>query len=117
MSNLLGCDYTCQRKQNIEKLRELYNTELQKYNREYNTFLEYKYSGNTQKENTATNIIQPKIVAINTTLNNILSELKKNIQYTDKLINKQRKIIEIKNAKISEKNQLLNNQDTYVLKK
>ena len=115
MSNLTGCDYTCQRKQNIEKLRELYTRELNRYNIEYNKYLQYKFSGNAGQKSVAEKEIKPKVTAINETLNNILYELKKNIEYTDQLIANQKRVIEAKNAQVNEKNQILNSQDAYVM--
>ncbi len=117
MSNLTGCDYTCQRKQNIEKLRELYTRELNRYNIEYNKYLQYKFSGNAGQKSVAEKEIKPKVTAINETLNNILYELKKNIEYTDQLIANQKRVIEAKNAQVNEKNQILNSQDAYVMNK
>lgn len=117
MSNLTGCDYTCQRKQNIEKLRELYTRELNRYNIEYNKYLQYKFSGNAGQKSVAEKEIKPKVTAINETLNNILYELKKNIEYTDQLIANQKRVIEAKNAQVNEKNQILNSQDSYVMNK
>lgn len=117
MSNLLGCDYTCQRKQNIEKLRELYTKELNNYNVEYNKYLKYKFSGNAGQRRVADSQLKPKVTSINNTLNNILFELKKNIDYTDQLINNQKRIIEIKNSEVNKKNEILNRQDRFVMNK
>ena len=36
-------DYQCQRKCNMSKLKELYNSELQSYYNNYNEYLRYKY--------------------------------------------------------------------------
>ena len=43
MTNLIGCDYTCQRKKNINRLKELYESGLTKYYSAYNQYLQHKY--------------------------------------------------------------------------
>ena len=42
MSSLLGCDFECQREKNINKLREMYNKDLDNYYQTYNKYLQYK---------------------------------------------------------------------------
>ena len=36
-----SCNYECQRKKNINKLRDLYNKELESYRQSYNKYMEY----------------------------------------------------------------------------
>lgn len=113
MSDTSGCDYSCQRKQNLEKLKRLYNSELNKYTTEYNNYLTAKYSGNSSQITNADNVLKPKVEAINSSLNTILSEIKKNIEYTNTLIEKQKREIDLKNNLINEKNQVLDKQEKY----
>ena len=79
MSSLLGCDIECQREKNINKLREMYNKDLDSYYATYNKYLQYKYNKGRDrawKKTYAENTLKPKVEAINRRLNTILEELK-----------------------------------------
>lgn len=113
-------DYMCQRKCNIQKLKDLYNEELRNYYKTYNTYLELKYStGNNAVENRqiAEQEWRPLIVTQNTKLNKILQDLKKNITHTQNLINSQKKKISIKNNNILSQNKYITHQDDMIQQK
>jgi len=113
-------DYECQRKCNISKLKDLYNSELQNYYSEYNKYLEYKYDRTSQasrKKAEAENIIRPKVIRINSVLNKILSDLKKNINYTQNMISQQEVDIDNKNNDIYNRNIKITNQFNTITKK
>ena len=117
MSNLVGCDYTCQRKKNISRLRDLYERELNNYYNSYNQYLKYKYDNSRDagwKRNYANTKLKPKVQQINANLNNMLRELKKNIKNTDELIGRQKRILGNKTNNIYQKNKVINGQDNLV---
>ena len=96
-------DYECQRKCNIQKLKHLYNKELNDYYNTYNQYLQYKYAighNRNWKRAHAHRTIRPKVIRINARLNQILSDLKKNISHTKGLISAQEGQIETKNNTI-----------------
>jgi chromosome segregation ATPase len=117
MSNLVGCDYTCQRKKNIERLRDLYETELNNYYNTYNSYLKYKYDNSRDagwKRNYAATKLRPRVVEINRNLNRMLRELKNNIRYTDQQIDRQKRILGSKTNTIHQKNKVIHTQDELV---
>ena len=103
-SGIVGCDYTCQRKNNIEKLKTLYTNELAKYNSAYNDWLTKKANSENPAEDQEVLSAQSAVETINQTLNSILFELKKNIEYTDGLIANQKRVIELKNTQVIQQN-------------
>ena len=105
-----GCDYTCQRRQNIDKLKTLYTTELQNYNGAYNEWLTLKADENADDADILA--AQTSVEEINQTLNSILFELKKNIEYTDGLIANQKRVIQNKNAEVVRQNRAAALQDS-----
>lgn len=110
-----GCDYTCQRRQNIDKLKTLYTTELQNYNGAYNEWLTLKADENADDADILA--AQTSVEEINQTLNSILFELKKNIEYTDGLIANQKRVIQNKNAEVVRQNRAAALQDAGVTAK
>ena len=117
MSNLVGCDYTCQRKKNIFRLKDLYEKELNNYYNSYNQYLQYKYDTSRDanwKRNYAETKLKPKVKAINANLNRMLKELKKNIKYTDDLITRQKRILTTKGNSVQQKNRIIHSQDVLV---
>jgi hypothetical protein len=117
MSNLVGCDYTCQRKKNIFRLKDLYEKELNNYYNSYNQYLQYKYDTSRDanwKRNYAETKLKPKVKAINANLNRMLKELKKNVKYTDDLITRQKRILTTKGNSVQQKNRVIHSQDVLV---
>jgi hypothetical protein len=117
MSKLVGCDYTCQRKKNIVKLRDLYEKELNNYYNAYSTYLQYKYDNSSDrawKKNYAETTLRPKVVGINKNLNKILRQLKRNINYTNKLINRHKRMVNTKSTSVIQKNKTIKYQDNYI---
>ena len=117
MSNLVGCDYTCQRKKNIFRLKDLYEKELNNYYNSYNQYLQYKYDTSRDanwKRNYAETRLKPKVKGINANLNRMLKELKKNIKYTDDLIARQKRILKTKGNSVQQKNKIIHSQDVLV---
>jgi len=103
-------DYECQRKCNISKLRELYNSELQNYYTTYNEYLKYKYDRSSNQaimRARAESELRPKVVRINRRLNKVLTDLKSNIEHTQSLIKKQEGDIKVKNNLIYRRNNRL----------
>lgn len=114
MSSLLGCDFECQREKNINKLREMYNKDLDNYYQTYNKFLQYKYSKDRNrhwKRTYANGTLKPKVEAINRRLNKILEELKKNIKSTEGIIKEQDRAVQSKTDFIHRKNKNIELQD------
>ena len=110
MSSLLGCDFECQREKNINKLREMYNKDLDNYYQTYNKYLQYKYSKDRNrhwKRTYADGTLKPKVEAINQRLNNLniavqsktdfIHRKNKNIELQDHEIN--RNDLELKSKK------------------
>ena len=92
MSNLVGCDYTCQRKKNIFRLKDLYEKELNNYYNSYNQYLQYKYDTSRDanwKRNYAETRLKPKVKGINANLNRMLKEYNLSIDVMDPLANKE----------------------------
>lgn len=117
MSQILGCDYECQRKNNLNKLREIYESELNNYYNTYNQYLSYKYDRSNDrawKMNYAETTLKPQVERINTTLNNILNELKRNIKETEQLIKSQEKTADSKTDLIYRKNKIIEIQDSTI---
>jgi len=114
MSKLVGCDYTCQRKKNIDKLRDVYETGIKKYYDAYNKYLQYKYDKSSErawKKNYAETTLRPKVEKLNSELNKILENVKKNINNTSGIITKQSANIDNQADTIHKKNQLIRSQD------
>ncbi len=115
MSNLIGCNYTCQRKKNIVRLKALYEKGLTNYYNAYNNYLKNKYdrSGDRAwKRAYAERTLRPKVENLNKYLNKILASMRKNIATTNRVIKKQstqisrrRDIIERKNHKIKKQDE------------
>ena len=116
-STIVGCDYTCQRKNNIEKLKTLYTNELSKYNGAYNDWLTKKAQSENPGDDEEVLKAQSDVETINQTLNSILFELKKNIEYTDGLIANQKRVIELKNAQVIQQNRQAAMQEKGVMNK
>lgn len=110
-------DYQCQRKCNISKLKELYNSELQNYYTTYNEYLKYKYDRSSNQaimRARAESELRPKVVRINKRLNRILTDLKGNIDHTRDMINRQENNIRVKNNLIYKRNKRLANQNDLI---
>jgi len=110
-------DYQCQRKCNISKLKELYDTELQNYYTTYNEYLKYKYDRSSNQalmRARAESELRPKVVRINNRLNKVLTDLKSNIEYTQDLIKKQENGIKVKNNLIYRRNTRLSKQNDMI---
>merc|ERR1712072_723506 len=106
-------DYECQRKCNINNLKELYDKQLNQYYTEYQKYLTYKYdksSSSSQKQALAENVIRPKVIQINNNLNKILTDLKKNIDHTHDLITQQEGDIASKNNTLYSRNKEITKQ-------
>ena len=76
-------DYNCQRKCNIIKLKNVYNKTLNEYYNTYNTYLTFKNKKGIRERwqrNYADNKLRPKIIKLNTRLNKVLIDIKKNIK-------------------------------------
>ena len=76
-------DYTCQRKKNIKKLKDMYETGLTKYYTAYNQYLQHKYdrsSNRAWKRMYAEKTLRPKVENLNNYLNKILTNMKNNIK-------------------------------------
>ncbi len=117
MSQLQGIDYETQRINNINSLKQKYEAKLDEYKNARNTFLAYSYDTTANKEAKkleAETVWKPKVEALNTELNNILNEVKKNIIETESLINKQKSEVENKTKMIYEKNSIIENQDKII---
>mgnify|MGYP000942986684 CR=1 FL=1 len=114
MSKLVGCDFECQRKENINKLRELYERELNNYYNGYNKYLQYKFDKSSErawKRNFAETTLKPKVEKTNKRLNRILNSLKMNIKKTEKLIDVQSRNVDNKTFVIHKKNKQIKQQD------
>ena len=117
MSNLVGCDFECQRNENIQQLRNLYDNELKKYYETYVKYINYKFdtSRNRQyKLNYAESTIKPQVQAINRKLNKILNTLKSNIAETETVINDHERNINNKGNLINKRNNVISKQDTKI---
>lgn len=114
MSNLVGCDFECQRNENIQKLRESYNSELKKYYDTYVKYIQFKFEtgkDRAYKNRYADNTLKPMISQINSRLNSILSSLKKNIEKTDRTIEDHERNINNKTNLIHKRNNVIAHQD------
>ena len=114
MTNLIGCDYTCQRKKNINRLKELYESGLTKYYSAYNQYLQHKYdrsSNKAWKRMYAEKTLRPKVEKLNNQLNGILSNMKKNIGKSSSIIDSQTKQINKARDEINKKNYQIKKQD------
>lgn len=119
MSKLVGCDFECQRKENINKLRELYEKELNNYYNGYNKYLQYKFDKSSErawKRNFAETTLKPKVEKTNKRLNRILNSLKMNIKKTEKLIDVQSRNVDNKTFVIHKKNKQIKQQDDLLSK-
>jgi uncharacterized protein (DUF3084 family) len=117
MSNLVGCDFECQRNENIQKLRESYNSELKKYYDTYVKYIQYKFEtgkDRAYKNNYAESTLKPMINKINIRLNNILSSLKTNIKETDLTIEDHERNINNKTDLIHKRNNVISQQDKQI---
>jgi hypothetical protein len=80
--------------------------------------MEYKFDTSSEKEwklTYAENTLRPQVEQSNARLNNILEELKRNIQETEELIKAQEKQVKSKNSEIYRKNKLLEEQDKTII--
>lgn len=114
MSKLVGCDYICQKKKKINKMREVYETTIKKYYDAYNLYLQYKYDKSSErawKKNYAETTLRPKVEKINNELNSILENVKTNINDTSEIITKQAANIDNSTESIHRKNRLIHDQD------
>jgi len=114
MSNLIGCDYTCQRKKNINKLKDIYESGLTKYYSAYNQYLQHKYdrsSNKAWKRMYAEKTLRPKVEKLNSYLNGILANMKKNINKSSGMIDSQTKQINAARDQINKKNYQIKKQD------
>ena len=114
MSNLVGCDFECQRNENIQKLRESYNSELKKYYDIYVKYIQFKFEtgkDRAYKNKYADNTLKPMISKTNAKLNRILSSLKNNIKNTDKTIEDHERNINNKTSLIHKRNNVIAHQD------
>jgi hypothetical protein len=119
MSNLIGCGYTCQRKKNISKLKELYENGLTQYYSAYNEYLQYKYDRSNQRafrRAHAEKSLRPKVERLNKNLNNILEKLKLNINTTAGVIKTQSDEISQKRSTIERKNHHIKKQDNDIVR-
>jgi len=113
MSNLIGCDYTCQRKKNINKLKDIYESGLTKYYSAYNQYLQHKYDRSNNKawkRMYAEKTLRPKVEKLNNYLNGILSNMKKNISGSSGMINSQSNKLILLVIKLIRKTTKLNNK-------
>ena len=114
MTNLIGCDYTCQRKKNIKKLKDMYETGLTKYYTAYNQYLQHKYdrsSNRAWKRMYAEKTLRPKVENLNNYLNTILTNMKNNIRKSSGIISGQSKKINMSRDEINKKNFTIKKQD------
>jgi|TARA_B100000925_G_scaffold291577_1_gene280191 hypothetical protein len=114
MTNLIGCDYTCQRKKNIKKLKDMYETGLTKYYTAYNQYLQHKYdrsSNRAWKRMYAEKTLRPKVENLNNYLNKILTNMKNNIRKSSGIISGQSKKINMSRDEINKKNFTIKKQD------
>jgi len=119
MSNLVGCNYSCQRKKQIANLKETYETGLTQYYSAYNTYLQHKYdksSNRAWKRMYAEKTLRPKVEQLNKNLNNILEKMKKSISGSSKVIADQTSEIQQKRNAITLKNNKIKTQDTSISK-
>ena len=106
MSSLSECDATCQRKQNIQRLRNLYNQELDNYYNAYNQYIQYKTDNSAErawKQTYADNTLRPQVEEINGRLNTILNDVKRNIQNMESQIREQEGNVSKYNQEIGNK--------------
>ena len=114
MTNLIGCDYTCQRKKNIKKLKDMYESGLTKYYTAYNQYLQHKYdrsSNRAWKRMYAEKTLRPKVENLNNYLNKILTNMKNNIRKSSGIISGQSKKINMSRDEINKKNFTIKKQD------
>jgi len=119
MSNLVGCNYSCQRKKQIANLKETYESGLTQYYSAYNTYLQHKYdksSNRAWKRMYAEKTLRPKVEQLNKNLNNILEKMKKSISGSSKVIAEQTKEIQEKRDAINVKNNKIKIQDISISK-
>ena len=120
MSGVIGCDYNCERSNNINKLRRLYNKELDKYQQLYTGYMQRlnDTSANAVANKTfAESQLKPQIEQSNKKLNNILEELKNNIKTTDQSIVIQKAGVNSKTSEIYKKNKVLKGQNSDIDRK
>ena len=118
MSNLVGCNYSCQRKKQIANLKETYETGLTQYYSAYNTYLQHKYdksSNRAWKRMYAEKTLRPKVEKLNRDLNGILEKMKTSISGSSKVIATQTKEIQQKRDAIDIKNNRIKIQDTSIV--
>jgi hypothetical protein len=118
MSNLVGCNYSCQRKKQIGNLKETYETGLTQYYSAYNTYLQHKYdksSNRAWKRMYAEKTLRPKVEKLNRDLNGILEKMKTSISGSSKVIATQTKEIQKKRDAIDIKNTKIKIQDTSII--
>lgn len=127
MDELVGCDFSCQRKQNMNRLQDTYDKELDVYFKNYGTYIEYKNATGPNKEwkrKIAKSKYLPLIVTSNNKLNKILSELKDGIKKTESMINEQTlnvqgqtDTIRAKNSKIDDQMDIINHRNKELVSK
>ena len=66
------------------------------------------------EKNYAETTLRPKVVAINKNLNDILRQLKRNINYTNKMINRHKRLVTSKTSSVMQKNKTIKHQDNYI---
>lgn len=102
--------FECSRICNINKLRNMYKSELDNYYNSYNNFLSAKFNqGEPDKQKLAATL-ETDIISHKENLSNILDSLKQNIEKTDVQINSYNQDIISTNDNISDRNQEITNQ-------
>ena len=102
------------KKENIKKLKDMYETGLTKYYTAYNQYLQHKYdrsSNRAWKRMYAEKTLRPKVENLNNYLNKILTNMKNNIRKSSGIISGQSKKINMSRDEINKKNFTIKKQD------
>ena len=110
MSSSIGCDFECQRKTNLDRLRQMYNDNLEAYYSVYRLALRYQRSGDAHKRRAARGLWR-QVAQLSRQMGRILASLRANIKYTDGILGTSDTQQEETNSVRHRKNRIIHQQD------
>lgn len=110
MSSSIGCDFECQRKTNLDRLRQMYNDNLDSYYSVYRLALKYQKSADAKKRQAAVGLMS-EAEDLKKQMDRILDSLRKNIKQSDEILNNSDQEGDDTNDILHRKNRLISEQD------
>lgn len=110
MSSSIGCDFECQRKINLDRLRQMYNDNLEAYYSVYRLALRYQRSGDAHKRRASRGLWR-QVAQLRRQMGRILQSLRANIKYTDGILGTSDTQQEETNSVLHRKNRIIHQQD------